>query len=334
MDKILKLLKIDETYTKATKLPKKFNKVKDNIPLIEDYNFMADLLLLPETEEGFKYLLVVVDLATNDFDIEPMKNKEPSTTLKSMKAMFKRKYIKEPYASISTDGGTEFKGIFHKYLYDKSIIHKIAEPGRHKQMSNVENLNRQLGRLFNGYMNSKEEESGEVYREWTDVIETVRKFLNEFKRKDGKDAFTHEYAIPNYTKSKYKIGDIVNHMSEFPLSALGNKQPTDKFREGDYRWSLVPRKIVKILHYPGKVAIRYMLDHKSNVSYADYELQKAKEKEEEFTIKKIIGKKSENSKTYYKIWWKGYPRAEATWERRSKLKKDVPKMLKDYDSLE
>jgi hypothetical protein len=278
--------------------------------------------------------LVVVDLATNDFDIEPLKDKEPETTLKAMKNMFKRKYIKQPYASIRTDGGTEFKGVFHSYLYDKSILHKVAEPGRHKQMANVENLNRQLGRLFNGYMNNKEEESGEVYREWTDVLETVRKELNKFKHKDGKDPYTHEYPVPKYEKAKYKVGDIVYHISEVPLSALGKKQPTQKFREGDYRWSLVPRKIVSVVAFSGKVSSRYILDSKPNVSFADYELKKAAEKEEEFVIKKIIDKKIENGKTYYKVHWKGYPKAEATWERRKKLKKDVPKMVKDYeDSL-
>ena len=57
MDKLIKKLNIDETYTKAPK-QKVFNKVKDNVPHVEDYNFMADLLLLPETKKGFKYLLV------------------------------------------------------------------------------------------------------------------------------------------------------------------------------------------------------------------------------------------------------------------------------------
>ena len=32
-DKILKALKIDETYTKATRLPKKFDSIKQNITL-------------------------------------------------------------------------------------------------------------------------------------------------------------------------------------------------------------------------------------------------------------------------------------------------------------
>eukprot|EP00981_Chlorochromonas_danica_P010827 scaffold3440_cov166-Ochromonas_danica.AAC.1 len=97
--------------------------------------------------------------------------------------MFKRKYIKKPYASLKTDGGSEFKGVFHKWLQNNEIMHKVSLPFRHKQMANVESLNRQLGRLFNGYMNTKEEETGKRYREWTDIVDIVRKELNEHRHK-------------------------------------------------------------------------------------------------------------------------------------------------------
>ena len=75
MDSIIKKLGIDERYSKPVKKPKKFTAVKQNIPMKEDMNFMADLLFLPKTKEGYRYLLVVVDLASNDFDIEPLKTK-------------------------------------------------------------------------------------------------------------------------------------------------------------------------------------------------------------------------------------------------------------------
>ena len=58
-----------------------------------------------------------------------------------MLKMFKRSHIKLPYVSIRTDGGAEFKGVFHKYLYDHNILPKISSPYRHKQMENVEVLN-------------------------------------------------------------------------------------------------------------------------------------------------------------------------------------------------
>ena len=51
--------------TKVIQKPKFYNKVKDNTLLKEDYNFMADLLFLPKTKEGFRDLFFFVDLATD-----------------------------------------------------------------------------------------------------------------------------------------------------------------------------------------------------------------------------------------------------------------------------
>ena len=71
---------------------------------------MADLLFLPQTDSGYRYLLVMVDLANDEFDIEEMRNKESATVLKAMKNIFRRGILKKPYASIRTDAGSEFKG--------------------------------------------------------------------------------------------------------------------------------------------------------------------------------------------------------------------------------
>ena len=321
MDKLIKKLNIDETYTKAPK-QKVFNKVKDNVPHVEDYNFMADLLLLPETKKGFKYLLVVVDLGNDDFDIEPLKNKDSKSVLTGFTNMFKRPYIKKPYASIRTDAGPEFKDEFHKYLYDNSIMHKVAEPNRHQQLANVESLNKQLGRLFNGYMNSVEAKTNKVYKEWDDVISIVRKDLNEYRKKPTKNRFTEIYPVPEFVEPKYKVGDLVYYKLNWAESQLGIKQPTPNFRMGDVRYRTIPTKIIKILHYSGKVPIRYLLNGKPNVSYAESELLPAKEKVEKFIVRQIIDKKTVNKKVFYKVWWKKYKKADSTWELKSDLIKD------------
>ena len=332
MNEILKKLNADTTFTKPIKKEKTFTKVKDNIPLKADYNFMADILMLPTTKKGFKYLLVVVDLATDEFDIEPLKNKDPDTTLKAMKTMFKRSYIKEPYASIRTDGGAEFKGVFSKYLYDESILHRVAEPARHKQMGNVEALNKQLGRLLNGYMNSKEEETGEVYREWDEVLTIVRKELNALRRKPEKPDYIAP--VPHYEiEPKFNVGDMVYRKLEIPENALGHKQNTSNFREGDYRWDKTPRKIIKVLPYGGSVPYRYVLNFMAHVSYTDKELMKAKETEEKFKVREIIGKKIEKRQTYYLIWWSGFKKSESTWEGKNQLLADGFKNIIDaYES--
>ena len=347
MKALKNLLHINEKYTKDTIEPKLFNSVKDNIPLIADYNFMADLLFLPTDKKGYKYGLIVVDLATDEFDIEPIKDKNPETILKAMLKMFKRPYIKMPYSSIRTDGGTEFKGIFHKYLFDNDILHRIALPGRHTQMANVENLNRTLGRLFNGYMNAEEEKTGTICKEWTNVIDTVRKGLNDLRRKVmPKDITKYDYPfVKNYEttivkgktinteiESKFKVGDLVYRKLDEPENALGHKQNTKKFREGDYRWDKTPRKITQVFDYTGDVKFRYMVNGIKNASFTSYQLRKASERVEKFKVKKIINKRMSGRKVLYLVWWMGQLKKNATWEPRTELIKDIPIIINDYDN--
>ena len=80
-------------FTQTIQKPKKFNKVKENTLLKDNYNFMADLLFLPKTKQGYIYLFVIVDLASDEFDIEPLKDKNSSEIVKAIYAINKRKYI-------------------------------------------------------------------------------------------------------------------------------------------------------------------------------------------------------------------------------------------------
>ena len=322
MNKLLSKLEIDETLTKAPKKQKIFNKVKDNVPPIEDYNYMADLLELPTTKKGLKWCLVVADLANDAFDIEPLKNKESKTTLQGLKNIFKREILTKPKMSLTTDGGTEFKSVFNKYLEDNIIDHKTTFPYRHKQIANVESLNKQLGRLFNGYMNAKEKKSGKQFNEWTEAIPIIREESNTLRIKQLPPNI-FEIKPPDFNleaEPKFKEGDIVYYKLDYPQDALGNKQPTANFRTGDHRFSSVPKKIIKLLMFPKTPTFRYMLEGIKNASYSEYELIKAQnETATKFEVKKVIGKKRIKNNIYYLIWWKGYKKALATWERKKDL---------------
>lgn len=324
-DSLIEELNIDETLTKAPKGKKKYNKVKDNIPLVEDLNFGADVLFLPTTKQGFKYLLVVVDLASDEFDIEPLKNKEPKTILQAMKTMFKRGYIKKPYASVTTDAGTEFKGVFKDWLNEENIIHKIGLPGRHKQNANVESLNRILGRFINGYMNSIEIKTNKTYREWTEILIILRRKINSIRKKKlPSNPRTYEYSTPKLdSEPKFKVGNMVHRMLDKPRNAI-NEQQSGSFREGDFKYDLVPRKIKKLLYYPE--GYRYMLNGIHQASYAEYELIKSKDIDEEVEeIKKIIDyhfNRKEKMK-YYKVWFYNELRKEAGWMSEKDLLNDI-----------
>lgn len=338
MDKILKELGLDDTLTKTVKKEKKFTKVKSNIPLVENLNFMADLLFLPDTLYNKKlcgYCLVVCDLADNSFDIEPIPDKEPSTVLTAIKVMNKRKYINvdKKSASMTTDGGSEFKGIFAKWLYDESIFHKIALPERHTQLANINYLCRQLGKLFNTYMNGIEKKTGKVYRNWSDIIDQVRDVLNKHRNFVlPKDVTSYEMPIFDFNApaNKFKVGDIVLRKLDSPENVLGHKE-YGKFREGDMRWSSIPYKITKVLYYSGPINYRYLLNGIKGASFTEAQLMPSKAEQEEYIIKGIVDKRVVNKKLELKIWWKGYLKKDASWEPRNEIMAAAPDMVLEFE---
>ncbi len=340
MKSIIEELKLDEIDTKAPNKEKTFTRVKDVVPLKQNLNFMADLLMLPDATINrvvYPYCLVVVDLATDSFDIEPVRNKEPKTILEAFAKINSRDYIKidDESASLATDAGTEFKGVFSKWLYNESILHKIAIPNRHTQLSNVNYLCRQLGKLFNLYMNKKERETGKVYRNWTDIVGKVRDLLNKArKKKMPEDLTTYVYKAFDFNAptNKYEVGDIVNRLLNTPENALGKKL-NGAFREGDIRWAQQPYRITKVLYVPPPINYRYMLNDITNASFTETQLRPSEAKQEEFRVKKIIGKKKENGVILYLVWWDGYKKAESTWEPRTELMEDVPQMIAEYEKL-
>jgi hypothetical protein len=333
LKKIIKKLNLDNEFVVKPKKQKVFNKVKNNVPPIKNFNFQSDLLFLPTTKKKNKYLLVVVDLANNAFDIEPLQDKTAESTLEAFKKIIKRKYLKLPYISMRTDDGGEFQGVFNKFLEDNAIYHSISQPYRHKQLANINILCRQLGVLFNLYMNTQEIKTDKEYTNWDDIIDEVRVELNNQRiiQLPDKNDFSWlkniEFIDKNYKNPKFKIGDVVHKALDYPRSALNKNQTTKAFREGDLRFDPTPRKIKQLIYMPDRPYIRYILDDKTNVSYPENELMLSKEKEEKYEVDRIINEKSINKKKYLLIKWKGYKIDQATWEPYDIVKKDLGEVV-------
>ena len=316
MNEIKQSLGIDDTYTKLYRRPTRADEmthVKEQIPLVEGLNMMADILHLPTDKFGWSKLLVIVDLCTDNFEIEKMKGETSDETLSAYKKILNRGILKLPQASLLTDGGSSFKGPFHKFLYDNGIDHRVARAGRHHQLSNVDNLCRQLGDLFNGVMNAKEAETGKRSKAWIHTIDEVRESLNKYRRKRGvklpKDITQYEYPIfdntipkikikkikeerstggdlagdveayaaegQKYTHAepKFKVGQMVNVLYQEPHDMTGKKQPTKTFRMQDLRLEKKKRKILKVLYFSGPVPFRYLIDGLPNASYTEQEIK-------------------------------------------------------------
>jgi hypothetical protein len=171
------------------------------------------------------------------------------------------------------------------------------------------------------YITEKTMEQGKQYNEWTDVLEIIRKGLNDIKV-HPKDENPYEYpmSVPNVQNlPKYKVGDIVYRLLEKPVAEYG------KFRAGDNRYDMVPRKVQNVYLYENNG--RYRLNGFPNVAYAEAELKPAVEETEKYEVKKIISKRTVNKKVQYLVWWKRQKKVESTWENATNLIEDG---LEDY----
>lgn len=117
------------------KRPKKNSKINEpHYPIIEpDYVQQADLLHLPN-DNGYKYVLVVVDLGSRLTDVEPLKDKTSETVKKAFKSIYKRNILKMPYR-LETDPGSEFKGVVKTYFEKHGARIRYGKPGRHRQQA-------------------------------------------------------------------------------------------------------------------------------------------------------------------------------------------------------
>ena len=223
-----------------------------------------------------------------------MKDSESAPeTLRACQRMLTRGIVQVPQASMTTDGGSGFKGEFHKFLYDRGVDHRVARVGRHHQLANVDNLCRQLGEIFHGIMNAKEEQTGKISKAWIDKIDIVREKLNAYRQKKlPTDITTYQYRIFDPTiepkkkikkikgtgimediqsyptdgikyktiKSKYKVNDLVNVLLQEPVNSFGTKHVDKRFRMGDYRLSKKKYKITAVLCYAGTPSYRYQIE--------------------------------------------------------------------------
>ena len=162
---------------KGINMPKTQNPTRDGI-------HQVDILFLPD-DNGYKYALVAVDLATFHMDAEPLKHKDSETAKKALLKMYKRKYLNLP-KRIEVDDGTEFKDAFKRY-FDRIIKVRTKKPGRHRQQSVVESMNHILGKILNRIMLTEEIHTDQVSTEWVSdlprVVSSINKEIDAMKEK-------------------------------------------------------------------------------------------------------------------------------------------------------
>ena len=101
---------------------------RPTMTIIQEPNLVhqADLLFLP-IDRGFRYALVVVDVATGLTDAEPIKIKSAVTIRKAFEKIYSRGILDVP-KRLQVDSGSEFKAEMNDYMEKEEIIVRRGKP--------------------------------------------------------------------------------------------------------------------------------------------------------------------------------------------------------------
>jgi hypothetical protein len=303
----------------------------------------ADLLFLP-TDNGHKYALVVVDVGSRIVDAVPLKSKSSDSVIAGFRKIYEsHKILKPPTNTITVDSGSEFKGSTKKYFENVLKVNvRVAKVGRHRQVAIVERKNQDIGNKLFRRMTAEELLTGEVSRAWVEYLPKVIRNINTHTKKtfvrpipSGKYTFKGD-VIPQGTKVRVVL--------DKPISILGDKLH-GKFRSSDIRYSPTPHTITESIIFPDSAPL-YVLDNDRSVSYTKGQLQVIPKDEtyptadvilgtkekgiKKYVIEKLLDRKKVNGRVYFSVKWAGYDKPELSL--RSDLMKDVPELVKEFES--
>lgn len=324
----------------------------DNQPHIPVYTpgfvQQADLLFLP-TDNGYKYMLVVVD-GSRKLDAEPLKSKSSAAVMQAFKNIYERGLLKFPQ-TLQVDPGTEFKADVKQYFNSNGANIRYGKPGRHRQQALAERANQTIGRVIHLRQSGQELLTGQPSTEWVDDLPKIIKAMNEISKKTGVKMTLEEPVCEGDSCILLKEGTKVRVILDEPQSVTGEKLH-GKFRSSDIRWNPIVQTIMEVIVKPdspplylvNKVVNRVPTDKTDyGVAYTKNQLQVVDKNElapdntliratsPTYIVESILDKKKIRGAIHYLVKWKGFPVSDATWEKRITLIQDIPTIIADYE---
>lgn len=309
-DNFLKKKGVSQTTTNLTKTPGRDIERPHEYVAAPDAVHQADVLFLPN-DNGYRYLLVVVDVATRMTDAYPMKKKDQESVIagftkiysrplppkKGKKNPQKERILSKPIA-MQTDDGAEFTGKEpRQYFKDNGIALRVGKPGRSRQQAMVETKNGMINRFITARQNEEEGVTGEYATGWVEDIPLIIELLNEDLGRSPPSEITvgdepvcqksknwKEKGKGSKRATQMPICDLlpegtkVRAKLDKPVSIATGKQVYGGFRIGDARWEKEVRTIAQQILKPGNPPM-YLLSGRKNVAYTRAQLQVVDEKE-------------------------------------------------------
>ena len=221
----------------------------------------ADLIYLPH-DNGYKYALTIVDVATRYKCAIPLKTKSAKSTREGFEKAYSGSVLKQP-KKLLVDRGKEFLGGLDKYLSNTQII----QANQKGLVSIVERFNRTLAEEIFLKQYKEELNADTRYNKWVEMLPTMlQKFNSQYTRlikmspnkavKQGKNI--KQYASSPIPKD-YKppqplyIGDRVRY-----LYKAGEAENDTKKRATDPNYSMTVYNIKRNITFPNGFVYYYL----------------------------------------------------------------------------
>ena len=277
---------------------------------------LADVALLKEQNNGYTFILTVIDIFSRYAWARPLRNKSGKEVAAAFKDIFEEGRIPK---RIQTDQGKEFENREVRKLFHEHDIELFSVKSAYKAAI-VERFNRTLkSRLWKYFTKS-------LKQKWTDVLQDAVHAYNHsvhrtLKRRPAsvtaatvsdirEEVFGHHQA--SKAKSRFKVGDTVRISK---VKSVFEKGYLPNWTEEIFTVESINRKqspiTYKLKDYNGEVI---------EGSFYPQEIQKIHHEDDVFIIEKVIRTEKRGRQKWSFVKWRGYPSSMNSWVRSSDVK--------------
>lgn len=318
---IYKWLKAQDPYTLHKPVHRKFPRIHYRVETIDQVweSDLIDLSSLKNNNDGYTFLLVVIDVLSKYAWIEPLKDKTCTNVTKALKNILARSNNRIPLV-YQTDRGSEYIGhTMQNFLKSVNIYHRVARNPDVKAAI-VERFNRTLKEKMWRYFSYKNT------NRYIDVLQDLVKSYNDSNHSTIKMA-PASVTIYNALEAKKNMDSrykTVDRIAKYRVGDLVRISRTKGTFEKGYlaNFSEEIFKIKRILKHtkPQVYEIEDLAGETIDGIFYEEELAVIeKDLQDNFKIDKILKTKGSGRNKRYFVSWVGYPSKFNSWVQASDL---------------
>lgn len=285
-------------------------------PLNQFQADLCDMQALAEFNDGYNYLLTVIDVFSKRAYVRPLKRKTAVETVKAFESVFEES---QTPAKLQTDDGKEFfNKSFEALMKKHNIVH--FSTASDLKASVIERFNRSLKSRMWRYFTANNT------MRYLDVLQDLVKSYNhsyhssikmtpmQVTKENTLQVFENLYGTPQKGNQKmnFKTGDLVRISK---LKGVFDKKYEQSFTDEVFTVSdCIPRipPVYKLKDYDGEPV---------QGSFYEQELQKVKLSQDKvFHVEKILKQRVVKGEKQVFVRWKNWPEKFNSWVKASDLK--------------